>query len=33
VNFIPAPVSWISKMLEENLKALDIKIETRIIFN
>ena len=33
VNFIPAPVSWISKMLEENLKTLDIKIETRIIFN
>ena len=33
VNFIPAPVSWISKMLEENLKALDIKVETRIIFN
>ena len=33
VNFIPAPVSWISKMLEENLKALDINIETRIIFN
>ena len=34
VNFVPAPINWIAKSIEENLKTLNmnVKIETRIIW-
>jgi len=31
VNFLPVPVDWVAKSLENNLKSLDVNVEVHII--
>ncbi len=35
VNFIPAPINWIAKTIQENLKTLNmnVKVETKIVWS